>query len=292
MNLLNGGKIMRIEMVKLFECGYCTHFEKIVNPNGSLKKIKFPATVALLKHPTNGYILFDTGYSPKFLEATKSFPYSIYAKITPVFFSETQSIKNQLKNEGIQPTDIQYIILSHFHGDHTAGLYDFPSARILTFKKAFDHIKQFNKVKALTKGCLIDLLPEGLSNRMDFMDEQPELSLNSAYHPFYSGFDVFGDGSLFAIDLTGHAIGQCGIFIQLNSGKQLLLCADAVWTSQAYEELLFPHKIANLLIEDVSAYKENIHKLHQLSKNSPEIDILPTHCQKTWNLVKEGYIYE
>lgn len=292
MNLLNGGKIMRIEMVKLFECGYCTHPEKIVNPKRPFKKIKFPATVALLKHPTKGYILFDTGYSKSFLDATRSFPYSIYAKLTPVFYSETQSIKNQLKNEGIHPSEIRYIILSHFHGDHTAGLDDFPSAEILTFKKAYDHIKQFNKIKALTKGCLVDLLPEDLPNRMNFIDEQPEILLSSEFHPFHEGFDVFGDGSLFAVDLTGHAIGQFGIFILLKSGKQLLLCADAVWTSQAYEELVFPHKIANLLIEDRAAYRENIEKLHQLSKNSPGIDILPTHCQKTWNLVKEGYIYE
>lgn len=292
MNLLNGGKIMPIEMLKLFECGYCTHPEKIVNPKGSLKKMKFPATVALLRHPTKGYILFDTGYSMKFLEATKSFPYSIYAKLTPVFFSEAQSIKKQLRNEGIHSSEIRYIILSHFHGDHTAGLKDFPSAKILTFKKAYDHIRQFNKVKALTKGCLVDLLPEDMNKRMDFIDELPEISLSSQFQPFHKGFDVFGDGSLFAIDLTGHAIGQLGIFVSLKSGKNVLLCADAVWTSQAYEELLFPHKVTNLLIEDGTAYKKNINMLHQLSKNSSEIDILPTHCQKTWNLVKEGYIYE
>lgn len=283
---------MRIEMLKLYECGYCTHPEKIVNPKRPLKKIKFPAIVALLKHPTKGYILFDTGYSKRFIEETKSFPYSIYAKLTPVSFTESKSIKNQLMKEGINPTDIRYIILSHFHGDHTAGLSDFPSATILTFKKAYDHVKQFNKIKALTKGCLVDLLPKDLHDRMDFIDESPEISLNDQLQPFEEGYDVFQDGSLIAVDLTGHAIGQLGLFVFLKSGKQLLLCADAVWQSEAYEELIFPHKITSILIEDVPFYKENIKKLHQLSKNVPKIDILPTHCQKTWNLVKEGFKYE
>ena len=283
---------MSIEMVKLFECGYCTHPEKMVNPKKSLKKIKFPATVALLKHPTKGYILFDTGYSERFMDATKAFPYSMYAKLTPVFFSESQSIKNQLREEGIHSSEIRYIILSHFHGDHTAGLKDFPSAKILTFKKAYHHIKQFSKFKALTKGCLVDLLPEDLCERMDFIDDSNKITLSDQFHPFNEGFDVFGDESLFAIELTGHAIGQLGLFISLKSGKNLLLCADAVWQSQAYEELIFPHKMTHLLIEDLQSYRRNIEKLHQLSKNAPELDILPTHCLKTWNLAKEGYIYE
>ena len=65
---------MLINKLKLYECGYCTHPEKVVLPNGSLKRLKFPATVALLQHPTRGYILFDTGYAARFFQATKKFP--------------------------------------------------------------------------------------------------------------------------------------------------------------------------------------------------------------------------
>ncbi|WP_226665503.1 MBL fold metallo-hydrolase [Metabacillus litoralis] len=283
---------MPINLLKLYECGYCTHPEKIVNPKKNLKSIKFPATVALLKHSQQGYMLFDTGYASHFLQETKYFPYSIYSKLTPVYFLENQSIKNQLEKDGINANEISTIILSHFHGDHVGGLKDFPKANILTSKKAYTNISGLTKVKALTKGCLLELLPEDIEKRMSFFDESTFLQLDNRYGPFNKGIDLFGDSSVIAIDLTGHAIGQTGLFVQLPSGKRVLLCADAVWVSEAYEKMILPHKIAHLLIEDVNSYKENVKNLHELSKQAPEIDILPTHCEKSADLARRGYVYE
>lgn len=282
---------MLINKLKLYECGYCTHPEKVVLPNGSLKRLKFPATVALLQHPTRGYILFDTGYAARFFQATKKFPYSIYAKLTPVFFSEEKAIVNQLEKDGIKREQIHTIILSHFHGDHIGGLKDFPNATILTFKNAYQSIRSISKFRALLKGCLLDLLPNDIDTRISFID-QGESVLDKCYGDFSKGYDVLGDNSIIAVDLTGHAIGQFGIFVNLLSGKKVFLCADAVWVSQAYEQLILPHKVANFIIEDVEAYKKNIKKLHHLSITNPDIDILPTHCSKTWDLVKKGFVYE
>ncbi|MBP3041586.1 MBL fold metallo-hydrolase [Bacillaceae bacterium Marseille-Q3522] len=283
---------MTIEMVKLYECGYCTHPEKIVNPKGSLKPIKFPATVALLKHSHYGYILFDTGYAARFFQATKRFPYSVYAKLTPVSFCEDKAIKNQLRADGIEPEAITTIILSHFHGDHIAGLKDFPHASILTFKKAYEAIRHLSKFRALIKGCLLELLPDDLEDRLRFIDESPIIPLNDKYGKFTGGYRVFDDDSILAVDLTGHAIGQFGIFVSLASGKRLFLCADAVWLSEAYQQCIYPHKIADLLIADKRAYLDNIMKLHSLMETNQEIDILPTHCHVTWEKARTGYIYE
>ncbi|MBC6973970.1 MBL fold metallo-hydrolase [Bacillus sp. Xin] len=283
---------MKIKSLKLYDTGYCTHPEKIAYSKGSWKQISFPATVGLLQHPILGYILFDTGYARHFIEATRKFPYSVYAKLTPVHFTEEQSIKQQLLLDGIQPEKIKYIILSHFHGDHTAGLPDFPKAKVLTFSKAYEDIKKRSKFGALLKGCLKDTLPIDLEQRMTFIDQTPSLSLSPTYGKFEEGYDVFGDGSLLAVDLTGHAIGQFGLFVHLHSDKIVFLCADAVWLSKTYENLVFPSKIVSLLTGDAKSYRHNIEKLHHLSQISPKIEILPTHCERTWNQIKAGVYYE
>ncbi|MBY0123845.1 MBL fold metallo-hydrolase [Bacillus sp. S/N-304-OC-R1] len=283
---------MSIKMLKLYECGYCTHPEKIVNPNRGFKSIAFPAIVGLLEHSELGYILFDTGYASHFLKATRKFPYSVYAKLTPVYFSEEKSIKNQLLADGISPDQIGIILLSHFHGDHTAGLHDFPRAKVYTFEAAYKDIQEDSKFKALTKGCLKDLLPADLEERFTFLDRFSPIALDESFGEFQEGFSVFGDDSVIAVDLTGHAIGQFGIFIKLISGKRVFLCADAVWVSEAFEELIYPHSIANLLIADKAKYRSNIMKLHELAKARPQIDILPTHCSVTWEKAKRGFVYE
>lgn len=283
---------MRINMLKLYECGYCTHPEKMVYPKGTWKTEKFPAMVGLLHHPTKGYILFDTGYAKHFLDATKSFPFSIYAKLTPVYFSEEKSIKNQLMNDGISPEEIKFIIISHFHGDHTAGLKDFPNAKFLTFEKAYADIKGESKFQALKKGCLLDTLPDDIEERMVFIDKKPIQELPYEYKPFNSGYDIFNDGSLYAVDLTGHAIGQLGIFVRFENHTPVFLCSDAVWVSKSFKELVYPSIVTNLLTGDPESYKQNIQKLHSLSQLSPQVEILPTHCSYTWSKAKEGYIYE
>lgn len=283
---------MAIEWVKLYECGYCTHPEKIVNPKGSLKSVKFPAAVVLIKHQTKGYILFDTGYAQRFMTETEKFPYSIYRKLTPVFFTEEQAIVHQLAKDGIKAEEITTIILSHFHGDHTAGLKDFPHAEIVTFRKGYEDVQYNSKFRALTKGCLLDLLPADFNSRSRFIDDERPVELSNR-GDFHEGYTVFTDDeTIVAVDLTGHAIGQFGVFITVKSGKVLFLCADAVWSSIAYEKLVYPHLIANLLIADKRAYVHHIQRLHSLMHTHPGIEILPTHCQVTWNKVQKGEIYE
>ncbi|MDQ0232572.1 MBL fold metallo-hydrolase [Metabacillus malikii] len=283
---------MTVSSLSFYECGYCTHSKKIIYSKGSYQQMKFPATVALIKHDKIGYILFDTGYASHFFEATKSFPYSAYAKITPVYFSEEKSIKRQLEKDGIDRSQIKYIILSHFHGDHTAGLKDFPEAKILSFNKAYQNISTKSKFHAITKGCLHDLLPDDLEARISFIDKMIELQLDKSYGEFTIGFDIFNDNSLIATDLTGHAIGQFGIFVNLKSGKRVFLVADAVWISDTYEKLVYPHWLANIIIEDKKSYRRNVERLNDLHTRYPEIDIVPTHCYRTGEKVKRGIIYE
>ena len=46
--------------------------------------VRFEAIWAEIDHPTQGKILYDTGYTWRFLDATQRFPQRIYAKLTKV----------------------------------------------------------------------------------------------------------------------------------------------------------------------------------------------------------------
>ena len=98
---------------KLFEAGFCSHCERMTLNSGRFKKTHYPALCALIKHPTEGYILFDTGYSERFYQLTANFPYSIYKNLTPV--NITYSLKDQLMAQGIEPQEIRYIIIYYIY---------------------------------------------------------------------------------------------------------------------------------------------------------------------------------
>jgi len=264
--------------VKVFSAGYCTQLESMVIKGGRYKNVKIPALFALIEHPTKGHILFDTGYSSHFYEATKTFPYKLHAWLIPVFCKPEEGPAQQLQAQGIDPRSIESIILSHFHSDHVAGLKDFPDAQFIYFENAYDAVKGKTGFDAVRRGYLPDLLPSDLEQRSSVVGDNSVIQLDDDYRPFEQGYDLLGDGSLVAVELPGHAHGQMGIFLQDEQGQHVFLAADACWYSQAYRELRYPHPLANLVQADGKAYKETLKKLHQLHKHRPDLLIVPSHC--------------
>jgi glyoxylase-like metal-dependent hydrolase (beta-lactamase superfamily II) len=269
------------------KAGYCTHPEAIVIRDGRWKTINFPSLFALISHPKLGAILFDTGYSNRFFEETRHFPCRLYALTTPVYCQPEDSAVYQLQKHGIEPEAVQFIIISHFHADHIGSLRDFPHAYFICFKSAYEAVKYRRGINALKTGFLSGLLPSDFEQRTMFVEDKQKVSLPPQYAPFDTGFDLFGDSSLFAVELPGHATGQLGLFFSDASNQSYFLIADACWLSRAYQEFVKPHPIANLIFSNGQEYGDTLLKIHQLHKLNPELKIIPTHCPTTWDELQQ-----
>ncbi|RUR11154.1 MBL fold metallo-hydrolase [Legionella sp. km772] len=266
---------------QLLEAGFCTHCQRMTLKTGQFKQKEYPALCALIKHPTQGYILFDSGYSPRFYQETSHFPASLYSYLTPVYLRKT--LKEQLLEQSILPEDIAYIVISHFHADHIGGLADFPKAQFICHPQAIADIKGKTGFKALLQGFLPGLLPDDFYDRLQFT--QQESPLPSQLAPFSQGFDLFDDQSLYAIALPGHAAGQIGLYFEAE--KPTFLIADSCWHQESYQDLNYPSQLTYLIHHDRQAYLATIGNLHQLYKNNPQLDIIPSHCQQIRERLKK-----
>ena len=99
--------------------------------------------------------------------------------------------------------------------------------------------------------------------------------------PFHSGFDLFSDGSLFAINLPGHSTGHYGLFCP-DEEFGTFLVGDAAWTRDAYEKGIYPNPLAYLIMDSKKAYIETLDALGQLYGNSKGIKIIPSHCESSY----------
>ena len=124
-----------IEKIEYLQPGRCSSHLQQMFKGVAKKKMIFPAGVFLLKHREQGYILYDTGYSPAILKP--NFKYWLYGLGTPVDMSEEERVDRLLEQKGIAPEDISYIILSHLHPDHIGGAAFFPKARFILTKTVF-----------------------------------------------------------------------------------------------------------------------------------------------------------
>ncbi|MDJ0796960.1 MAG: MBL fold metallo-hydrolase [Calothrix sp. MO_167.B12] len=272
--------------VNFFQGGYCTHPQAMVIRDGKWKTETFPSLFALISHPQAGAILFDTGYSQRFFPETRKFPFQLYALTTPVYLQPGESAVDQLQQYGLEPEAVQYIIISHFHADHIGGLQDFPNAKFICFQSAYQAVKSLRGVAALKAGFLAGLLPSNFEQRTIFVEQTDTISLPDEYSVFQTGFDLFADGSLIAVELPGHATGQLGLFFTDVGNQSYFLIADACWLSRAYQEFVQPHPIANLIFANSRDYVDTLHKIHQLHKSNPNLKIIPTHCRDTWMQLK------
>lgn len=271
--------------LSLLAAGHCTHPEAMVTRGGRWQSVPFPALFALLEHPRLGPILFDTGYTARFFAETCRWPYSLYAKITPVCLQQSEEAHHQLAARGIAAEAIAYLIISHFHADHIAGLKDFPNAQFIYFAEAYQAVRPRRGWSAVRVGFLPGLLPCDFERRSRPVSLTRLTPLPPGYAPFAGGVDLFGDGSILAVPLPGHATGQMGLFLQTDQAETILLAADACWHSRAYRDLIWPHPLANLALAEPQAYRQTLTKLHHLHHNNPHIKIIPSHCREVYERV-------
>ena len=265
--------------IKIFDAGYCTHLERMIMKGGRYKVKKFPAMFMLITHPEYGYILFDTGYSERFFNETKSFPNKLYARLTPVFLKEEDLAISKLNEVGVVPEEISYVLISHFHADHVAAVGDFPNAKFIYMKGAYDNLRAKRPFGQLLNGFLPGLLPSDFEKRSLYLEQtQKTDKLNLSISKYFSdGFDVFGDGSLVCVELPGHYQGQVGLYLK-SDGKEFFLIADSVWSMKQVKHNLMPHFISKIANESMKDYKKTLNSLHHIYQESPELEMIPSHC--------------
>jgi N-acyl homoserine lactone hydrolase len=186
----------------LFECG---RINATSAENYSLKKEEvalLPISVPcyLVVHP-KGTLMWDTGIIPdsQFKPGR--------GEVSTGISSSPMPLLPQLAAAGYKPSDITYLALSHYHGDHVANANAFAGSTWLV-----------NKLER------------------DFMFTDPPPAPASA--PYYAAlknsktilvngeYDVFGDGSVVLKSTPGHTPGHQVLFLKLAKTGPLLLTGD------------------------------------------------------------------
>ncbi len=261
--------------------GHCYAKENYAIQGGRKQDIPFYALFGLIHHPLKGWILYDTGYTRRFYEATQHFPYSLYAHMTKVVVTEADEVKTQLRQFGMATTDIQHIILTHFHADHIGGLKDFPHATIYCSRLAYQQVLNISSFWGVTKGLLKSLLPDDLHSRIKLVEDCGRPVQDDIFGVTY---DLFHDSCVRICALPGHAAGQIGV--QLTTEQQkFFLISDACWLRKSYEDMTLPDPIVRLFFDSWKDFKTSLAKVHQFHLAHPMTLIIPTHCHDTNRLL-------
>jgi glyoxylase-like metal-dependent hydrolase (beta-lactamase superfamily II) len=159
-------------------------------------------------------VLFDTGmhkdlqHDPSRMGAAEPF--------FEVEMPDGHGLGFRLREVGVAPTDLDYVVVSHLHFDHCGGLAEVPDARLVV---------QHDEWAAGQSSKLVD---DGVFNPDDYRLGHDVLEVDGDH-------DLFGDGGVVCVSTPGHTPGHQSLRVQLESGP-VVLTADCAYCGFMLDE--------------------------------------------------------
>ena len=265
--------------VTFLNAGHCVQMKYFVG-HRSLGLTKFHAVFVYFEHPVHGPSLIDTGYSEHFLHATRRLPQRFYRWATPMRLPTSTTSRDAagvLRDAGFDPAGTNQIFISHFHGDHVAGLRCFPEARFIHRGQSLAELRQLSARKQVHQAFLPMLLPEDFDDRSISIPESAFDTIDGSLAGLCV-HDYFGDGSLILVDLPGHAVGHTGYLMQTDTGPMFYV-VDATWDVEVMMQGRSIPYLAQRFQYDLPKYQ--LTQDHLRAIDVSQVVMLACHCPRT-----------
>lgn len=208
--------------IRLMTCGWLETDAKIIIEGGE-GRIRLPIPSVLIEHP-QGLVLFDTGLHEELHHDTSRLRTN--ETLFAVDMKAGDGVGSQLRNLGVDPSEVRYVINSHLHFDHCGGNAQAPNATLVIQKPEWE---------AGQKQKLIDF---DVYNPEDYALGHPVMEVEGEH-------DLFGDGSVMCMPTYGHTPGHQSLLIRSEHGE-FLFAADTCYMRETLEQGRLPRIGYNL----------------------------------------------
>lgn len=238
--------------------------------------MELPIISFLVEHPSAGPVLIDTGFHPSVaVDSSQAMGRLGGLLFKDIRMEAEDAVPGQLRRRGIEPSDVETVVMTHLHSDHASGISEFPGATFLLSGQEWDAASNGRE----TDGYIKRQFDHAFDYRtLDF--EAPDAD---SFATFGRSFDVFGDGSIRMVFTPGHTHGHCSVVLRLGD-REALVVGDAAYTMRTIEQSHLPWKMA-----DEHRFRRSLKEIQRYIEQTPEAVVIPGHDMAAWRRLDSVY---
>jgi glyoxylase-like metal-dependent hydrolase (beta-lactamase superfamily II) len=223
-----------------------------------------PCLAFVVRHPTAGVILVDTGLHPDALRSVRRDFGAAMGLIFRGLRAAGEPFDAQLRARGVEPADVESVLMTHLHVDHTSAMRLLPNARFTVARTEWEATR--TRVPA-ARGYVPRHFPA--PDRLSLVDVHER---GEPWGPFGRTLDLLGDGSVRLIASPGHTPGHLSMLVNVTGGRSVLLVGDAAYTRRSIDEQILP-----LLCANDAASRATLRELKAFAAQDPTALLVPSH---------------
>lgn len=246
---------------------------------------ELPIAVFVISHP-KGPILFDTGESPQWNNIRYNPPWIPTTRLLKIKITPEDGVIIQLRRLGVEPKDLQAIVLSHLHGDHAGGLGDLaaeaPNVPIYVSREPWETFGK-HPVFARLNGCNPQDWPKNFRPRLvEYSDP--------VVGPWKNSCNITPDGRIIAVDTSGHVPGHMSLIVHGDNDDRtlttFLLAGDAAYDLDALEK-----EVPDGINSNPKRAYNSMRVIKEFAKQT-DVVILASHDPNTPQMLEHRTIYK
>jgi len=225
-----------------------------------------PIPAFLVRHPSAGAILVDTGLHPSIAtDAVENFG-RLGKRIGKPTLAPGEDVPAQLRERGLDPGEVPIVVMTHLHSDHSSAISEFPSSTFVVSETEW---------KAAAHGSQ-PLLNGYRRHHFDYAFDYRTVDFDrggiDSYASFGRAFDLFGDGSIHLAFTPGHTAGHMSVICRLKE-RDFVIGGDAMYVKAQLDGTApMPPRPA-----DAHNFRRSLQELRLFQSQYPDAIITPGH---------------
>lgn len=220
-----------------------------------------PIWVWVIEHP-EGLIVVDTGETARATESGYFPRWHPYFRLAlREWVRSGDEMGAQMRDRGLDPNEVRWVVMTHLHTDHAGGLEHFPQSEIVVSRTEFSVA---SGALGKARGYLPHRWPPWFSPRLlDFSSE--------AYGPFPESARLTDSGDVRIVATQGHSPGHMSLVVEEEENYLLFFAGDTSYT----ERLMIDGAIDGVA-PDAKSAKQTVQRIGDLARSTPVV-YMPSH---------------